>query len=144
MINICFYRSRNNLFLNDLGVILHLRYHFITCVQRFASNTPHTQTIVLDVRWVTSRRCLNVPQNCLKVPQVCLKVPQNCLKVPPLFSAAATSSISQLQALPTALCSIQILILCRSTLSSCANMVSQGTPGGVSRCPSTGYIKTYF
>ena len=23
-------------------------------------------------------------------------------------------------------------------------MVSQGTPGGVSRCPSTGYIETFF
>ena len=23
-------------------------------------------------------------------------------------------------------------------------MVSQGTPGGVSRCPSTGYIVTFF
>ena len=65
------------------------------------------------------RRRVNVPQNCLKVPQVCLKVPQKCLKVPPLFSGTyftARSKISQLRALVTGICSIQILILLRSTL----------------------------
>ena len=36
----------------------------------------------------------------------------------PTFSGAATFSISQLQALATYICSIQILISCRSTLSS--------------------------
>ena len=55
----------------------------------FASNTPHTQTMVSDVR-----RCLNVPQNCVKVPQICLKVPRKCLKVPPFISGTVTSSIS--------------------------------------------------
>ena len=65
----------------------------------------------------TLRRCLNVHQNCLKVPQVCLRVPRKCLKVPPLFSGTITSSISQLQALGTCICSIQIFILGRSMLS---------------------------
>ena len=55
------------------------------------------------------RRRLSVPQNCLKVPQVCLKVPRKCLKVPPLSSGTATSRISQLQALATGICIIQIL-----------------------------------
>ena len=79
--------------------------------------------------WGTLRRCLNVPQNCLNVPQVCLKVPRKCLKVPPLFWSTATSSISQLQALATGICSIQILILGRSKLSS-------GKKYGVSRYPT--------
>ena len=79
--------------------------------------TPHTN---YDIRCEVSQG-LNVPQNCLKVPQVCLKVPRKCLKVPPLFSGTyftAASNISQLQALATGICSIQILILVRSTLFS--------------------------
>ena len=70
--------------------------------------------MVSDVRSAMVGRCLNVPQNCLMEPQVCLKVPRKCLKVPPLFSGSlllcVTSSISQLQALATGICSIQILI----------------------------------
>ena len=82
----------------------------------------HAQTMVSDVKLVVvghlGTRRLNVPQNCLKVPRVCPKVPRKYLKVPPLFSGTVTSSNSQLQALATGICSIQILILGRSTLSS--------------------------
>ena len=37
-------------------------------------------------------------------------------------------------------------VLVRSTLSlgRLPNILSQGTPGGVSRCQSTGYIETFF
>ena len=81
--------------------------------------------MISDVRSVrvghleTLSQC--VAQNCLKVPQVCLNVPRKFLKVPPLFSGTyftATSNISQLQASATGICSIQILILVRSTLFS--------------------------
>ena len=75
----------------------------------------HAQTMVSDASLVVvghlGTRRLNVPQNCPKVPR-------KYLKVPPLFSGTVTSSISQLQALATGICSIQILILGRSTLSS--------------------------
>ena len=85
MINIWFYKSHSTWFPYDFGGILHLCYHFITYILWFASNTPHTQTMIY-VRPVSVghlKRCLNVPQNCLKVPQVCLKVSRKCLKVPP-------------------------------------------------------------
>ena len=64
----------------------------------------------------------------------------------PTFSGTVTSSISQQQALAIGIFSIQILILGSSMLSSgtVPNVVFQGTPGGVSRCPSMGYIETFF
>ena len=96
--------------------------------------------------WGTLRRCLNVPQNCLKVPKVCLKVPRKCLKVPPLFSGTATSSISQLQALATGrpICSILIVNLGKSTLSSGNKYgVSLKVPHVVSQ-GARGYIETFF
>ena len=67
---------------------------------------------------------------------------------PTFFQAhfTATYNINQLQALATGICSIQILILVRSTLFEVPNLASQGTPGGVLRCPSrpTGHIGTFF
>ena len=73
-------------------------------------------------------------------------MPRKCLKVPPLFFRHIFyCNISQLQALATGICSIQILILLRSTLFlGIPEIASQGTPGGVSRCPNMGYIETFF
>ena len=94
----------------------------------FASNTPHAQTICYQID-----RCeisqgggpLDAVSMCpktvssLEVPQVCLTVPRKFLKVPPLFSGTysftatsiANCRLSQLQALVTGKCNVQILIL---------------------------------
>ena len=65
-----------------------------------------------NIRYEVSQGgCLNVPQNCLKVPRV---YPESVSRCPHLFQAHIVTATS----LATGICSIQILIVARSTLSS--------------------------
>ena len=94
--------------------------------------------------WGTLRRCLNVPQNCLKVPQWCLKVTPNCLKVPPLFQALQHLALANSRLMQQIYVVFKFWFHVDPRCLQVPNMVSQGTPVGVSRCSSTRYIETYF
>ena len=78
--------------------------------------------MVSDVRSVRVGHLGTLSQCAPKLSQCAPSLSQGALKVsrgaPHFFSDTATSSINQLQDLATDICSIQILILGRSTLSS--------------------------
>ena len=96
--------------------------------------TPHTN---YDIRcevsqggapWDAVSMC---PKTVSRCPKSVSRCPESVSRCPHFFSSTyftATSNISQLQALATGICSIQILILVRSTLFS-------GAQFGVSRYP---------
>ena len=89
--------------------------------------------IISDMRSVRVSQC--APKLSQGAPSLSQwRCPESVSRCPHLFQAhivTAKSSINQLQASATGICSIQILILARSTVP---NMASQVTPGGVSRC----------
>ena len=112
--------------------------------------TPHTK---YDIRcedtqggapWDAVSIC---PKTVSRGPKSVSGCPESVSRCPHFFQAhivTATSSISQLQALATGICSIQILIFVISMLSSGTWYGVLGSPGGVSRCPSTVYIENFF
>ena len=123
MINICVYGSRNTWFPYDFDGIVHLCYHLISYVYIMVLLQIHpTQKlwIISDMRSVRVSQCaLKLFQGAPSLSQ--WRCPESVSRCPHLFQAhivIATSRISQLQALATGICSIRILILAGSTLSS--------------------------
>ena len=104
------------------------------CIMVCFKYTPHTN---YDIRcevsqggapWDAVSMC---PKTVSRCPKSVSRCPESVSRCPHFFSGTyftAASNISQLQALATGICSIQILILVRSTLFS-------STLFGVSRYP---------
>ena len=76
------HRSHNTWFTYDFGGILHLCYHFITYnVYWFRSNTPHTQTMISDVRSVRMGHLETLSQCAPKLSQGSPSLSQGAPKV---------------------------------------------------------------